>query len=467
MHLAVRVVILLLLISTAVGQKSNYWWLFPKFDENGLNNQGNSATSAFENDLRNGTEELTDVKFSVDAVLNLDSIDSNIDIDAENEENQNDNEGSGSSALPKNHSNLVNKTETARTSKTFISEGNDEDLTVDKNLKENQTDADTTALDASQEDNKTEIERKDPFSPSVLEEGNPDQQPTEVVEEEDLDEDEEDKDQKPTEVIEEEELDEEVQVEDETSSKLLDQRNDDEVAFSGESELEDKELKTPENNQTFKERDEAVHEYGDAHPSSKALLEKLDLDSDETEETDLFAEEQDTPIHEHGDAHPSSRLEWEETESNIEEMEDIENFEENIANSEVLLEDTESIDKSLDDQDNSSSEESNEKIEDKTREEIIETADFERIVEDDLIEDEKRAAEKQQMERQGNNEFGESISIEDETNQDEDDPPLKNNEDLDEEVDVTLHWVDEEPRNTNSSNMDNDNSETMPTAVNY
>ena len=460
MNLAVRAVFLVLLISTAaVAQKSKYWWLFPNFDENGLNSQQNSAKNTFKNDLRNGTEELIDVNFSVDAALNLDS---NIDIDAENEENQNDNEGSGSSAL---HQNWVNKTNTAGTSKTIPGENNDEDLTVDKDLKVTQTDADATALDdASQEDNEAEIEREDHSDSFALEEVNLNQQLKELVEKE-LDK--LDLDQELTKLAEEEELNEAAQVEGDAYpvSKLEEQRNDDEVAFSGENELEEKDLEFPENSHAFnKERDEVVHENGDAHPSSKVLLEKLDLNSDETEDSDLFTEEKDKPVHDHGDAHPSSRLELEETESNIDEMKEMENVEEeSFTSSEVVPEDTEPVDKSSDDQDNSSSEESKEKIEDKTREEIIDETDFERLVEDDLIEDEERAAEKQQMELKENNKFGESVS--DEVNQDEDDSPQKNREDLDD--DVILHWVNEETLNTNSSIMNNDNSEIMPTAVNY
>jgi hypothetical protein len=467
MHLTVRAVLLLMLISTAIAQKSNRWWMmFPNFDENGSpKDTQENTTSAFEDNLRNGTEELADVNFSVNAVLNLDS---NIDIDAENEENEN--EGSGNSAFPKKYSNWGNETETAGTSEIILEEDNDEEfvLTIDKDLKGNQTDA-NTASDASQEENETEIEREDLSGPSVLEEGNQDHELTERIEEE---------------------FDEAILIEGDAEqlTKLEAQRNDDEVDFSGENELEDEEL--PEHKQTFKERDEAVHEYGDAHPSSKALLDKLDLENDETEDSDLVAEERDQSIHDQGDAHPSSRVEMEENESDIDETDDLENFEEeSLTNGEVVDKDSETVDGSsnqennpdINREDNSSSEESNEKNGDKTKEDIIDDPDFERIVEDDVIEDENRAVASQQL-KPKTKKNSEPNSIEEETTQDEDDPltadnlddetieddPLPtNNEELSPsnlDDDITLHWVNEEPSNSNST--DSKNSEIIPTVVN-
>ena len=454
MHLTVRAVLLLMLISTAIAQKSKYWWMFPKFDENGLNTQENS-TSAFEENLGNGTEELADVNFSVDTVLNLDS---DIDIDAENDKNKNDNEGSGNSVLPETYSKWNNETETAGTSEMIPDEDDDEDfvLTIDKDLKENQTDANMIASEGSQEKSETEIERKDLFGPSVLEEGNLDHQLTGLMEEE---------------------FEESVHIAGDADllPKLEAQRND-EVGFSGENELEDEEL--PKHKQAFKERDEAVHDHGDAHPSSKSLSEKLNLESNEAEDSDLYAETRDQSIHDKGDAHPSSRVEMEESGSNIDETDNLDNFEEeSLTNDEVVPIDTETVDKSSNQEnkpesnreDNSSSEESNE---DKTREEIIDDPDFERIVEDDLIKGENRPAAKQQLEL-NKTKLSEPNSIEDETNEGEDDPLPANNEELsssnleDDMDDDALHWVNEEPSNTNSTDMGIKNSEIMPTEVNY
>jgi hypothetical protein len=102
-------------------------------------------------------------------------------------------------------------------------------------------------------------------------------------------------------------------------------------------------------------------------------------------------------------------------------------------------------------------------------------------VEDDVIEDENRAVASQQL-KPKTKKNSEPNSIEEETTQDEDDPltadnlddetieddPLPtNNEELSPsnlDDDITLHWVNEEPSNSNST--DSKNSEIIPTVVN-
>ncbi len=325
----------LALSSSALANKSKYWWFFPKFEENGTNSKENS--SVVEENL-NGTQ-----------VINLTAntnIELEIDIDGENEDVGEEGIGSGSSAIPKEHSNPNNKNEA---NKPIITKSDKDDeivWTVDKDSNENLTDADATKPEVSdilEEDSETEVEENE-FATDT-EQAKPEEEiftaekdvavhvdgdahPSSKLEQEERD-DYEDELSGEKEVEDDnpknpDEKDEAVHIDGDAhpSSKLeREEENDDENAFGEEEkELEEDKSENPETDLIFNEKDEVVHVDGDAHPSSKLEQENYDEntssdekdveeDKSENPESDLIFNEKDEVVHVDGDAHPSSKLE--------------------------------------------------------------------------------------------------------------------------------------------------------------
>ncbi|XP_032787837.2 LOW QUALITY PROTEIN: protein PFC0760c [Daphnia magna] len=447
----VRTVFVLALTSSVLARKSNYWWMFPNFDENASKNRDSLVANVTQDDLRNGTDgqaaNLTTIVEEAD--FNLPT-----DVDS-NEDYLDKNEDIGSSVFPVEDLDRDNKTQTVTANENIYDQYSDEDIDwiVDK---ENQTDAKTFMLgDTLEADNETKIEQENPSSLEKLEMA---ELYTDLMNEED----------------------EAVHVEGDAhpSSKLEEmERNDEQNAFSGDGELQEEKAEIDEPEQIFKEQDKAVHEEGDVHPSSKIELEEM-LETEDVEDFDFPPDEKDEPVHENGDAHPSSEFEMDENNDNTEELEDPDFAEEiSLSEGEVIPEEIKSSNGTDDDQDlnsnnneeinSTSSEESQENHEEnpiKENSELLENGtsddlDLELSREDVLEKDEEKEAEialKQMQDVERNAPIvgeGENIDDEDEIQ------PVKNNEPIDSDYeDATLHWVDEELLNMESSAVANKSS---------
>ena len=302
MRLAACAVFLLTLTSSVLANKGNYWWLFPKFDENGTNNKENSSTVEEKQPPINGTQ----LNLGSNTNIELD-LDLNVDTDVEYEEGANESSGDSDMEIPKERSNPDNKKEAGKPNISVADKDDEIVWTVDKDSKESLTDADAAKPEVSdvlEEDNNSDeeddasVKKSEPEELINLEEKDVaihvdgDVHPSSKLEQEESDEDgfsgskevEEDK-QEPTEIdVINKEKDEVVHV----------NGDDDENAFSGEKEIEDEKPESV----GFNERDEAVHENGDAHPSSKLELdennskdEKLEDDRDVSEERNIETED--------------------------------------------------------------------------------------------------------------------------------------------------------------------------------
>ncbi|KAK4016665.1 hypothetical protein OUZ56_031628 [Daphnia magna] len=446
----VRTVFVLALTSSVLAKKSNYWWMFPNFDENAPKNRDSLVANVTQDDLRNGTDgQAANLTTIVEADFNLHS-----DVDS-NEDYLDKNEDNGSSVFPVEDLDRDNKTQTVTANENIYDQYSDEDIDwiVDK---ENQTDAKTFMLgDTLEADNETKIEQENLSSLEKLEMA---ELYTDLMNEED----------------------EAVHVEGDAhpSSKLEEmERNDEQNAFSGDGELQEEKAEIDEPEQIFKEQDKAVHEEGDVHPSSKIELEEM-LETEDVEDFDFPPDEKDEPVHENGDAHPSSEFEMDENNDNTEELEDPDFAEEiRLSEGEVIPEEIKSSNGTDDDQDlnsnnneeinSTSSEESQENNEEnpiKENSELLESGtnddlDLELSREDVLEKDEEKEAEialKQMQDVERNAPIvgeGENIDDEDEIQ------PVKNNEPIDSDYeDATLHWVDEELLNMESSAVANKSS---------
>ena len=104
MRLAACAVFLLTLTSSVLANKGNYWWLFPKFDENGTNNKENSSTVEEKQPPINGTQ----LNLGSNTNIELD-LDLNVDTDVEYEEGANESSGDSDMEIPKERSNPDNK----------------------------------------------------------------------------------------------------------------------------------------------------------------------------------------------------------------------------------------------------------------------------------------------------------------------------------------------------------------------
>ncbi|KAI9557560.1 hypothetical protein GHT06_017388 [Daphnia sinensis] len=450
----VRTVFVLALTSSVLAKKSNYWWMFPNFDENGSNNRENLVANITQDDLRNGTDgQAPNLTTIVEGEFDLRS-----DVDS-NEDYLDKNEDSGSSVFPTEDFERDNKTQTAPANENISDQDSDEDLDwiVDK---DNRTDAKTLITgDTFERDNETKTEQENPSNPVKLDEA---ELSTDLTKEED-------------EVV-------HVDGDAHPSSKLEEeQRNGDQNAFSGDDELhEEKAEIESELEQIFKEQDEAVHEEGDVHPSSTIELEEIS-NTEDVEDLDFPPEEKDEPVHENGDAHPSSKFEVEENNDNADNLEDPDSADEiSLSEDEVVPEETQPSEENVDGEDlnsdnseeinNSSSKESQENNEEnpiKENSSLLKSSnnddlDFELSKEDVLEKDEDKEVEVA-LKRTQDDEASALLLNEDENIDDEDEmQPIKNEElspiDSDYE-DATLHWIDEELLNVKSSAVTDINPE--------
>ena len=263
--------LVLICIRSALGEKGNYWWLFPKFNENGNATSENYYTSL----IRNGTD-------LVNATLN----DNVLDLDANLEEEIDLLIGSdGSSGISSSNSSVTNE---VLSKSTDSDQDGKLDWITDKESLENGTEVqdklfntESTNGQESEEDNVTEVAQENGSETDSS------------------------------------------QKEDASKTK---EEDDDENAFSGEDEI-DEENEDPE---PIIEQDVAIHENGDPHPSSRIESEKNDSEIEEEidnstydieekteEETSDALTARDVAVHVDGDAHPSSEIELKTNDSQV------------------------------------------------------------------------------------------------------------------------------------------------------
>ncbi|XP_057366791.1 protein PFC0760c-like [Daphnia carinata] len=421
----VRTVFVLALTSSVLAKKSNYWWMFPNFDENGSNNRENLVANITQGDLRNGTDgQGANLTTIVDGDFNLRS-------DDNSEDNLDINEGNGRPVFPTEDFDRDNKTQPATGNENVSGTDSDKDLNwpVDK---ENQTDAKTLMSgDTWENDNETKTEQENPSSFEKMEE-------TELS----------------TDLMNDE--DEVVHVEGDAhpSSKLeQEQLNDEQSASSEDDELQEEMAPIDELEQIFEEQDKAVHEDGDAHPSSKIEMEEIS-NTEEVEDLDFPPEEKDESVHENGDAHPSSKIEVEEI-SNTEEVEDLDFPPE---------EKDESVHENGDAHPSSKIE-----VEEISNTEEVEDLDFPPEEKDESVHEEGDAHPSSKFETEGNNdaeEIQEPNSVDEISLSADDEVPEETNSSSENVNGQDLNSDNNEEINNSSSNESQENNEENPTEEN-
>lgn len=167
------VVLMLALVGSALADKNKYWWLFPKFDENGVDQRYTESASEDVSRFENSSLAQSLNQTSNAGILSqLDSIGG---ADTEDESDQNESEGSGGNKTIDENYTQGNKSG-AIASETTSKADKEEDLewTVDKEPSEEQTDGndenETVAGEQIQSeelnkqtlDNETETDGDDP-----------------------------------------------------------------------------------------------------------------------------------------------------------------------------------------------------------------------------------------------------------------------------------------------------------------